>query len=121
MPSCDTEKSPDEFDFGIENKFAITHQYHSSTGELSFLISEINDSRCPEDVICIWQGMAEIKIDILKPEKSSLLINTHNNRIDSVSGYSFELKKVEPYPISTQPINQKDYRIFMLINKLSNK
>ena len=119
LVSCDKETTPDSFDFASENEFETFQEYHSSDGKLIFSITELNDSRCPKDVVCIWQGMAEIKIEITKPVMNSFILNTNNNRKDSIAGYIFELKEVTPDPVSTKKKEQKDYRIILLIKEIS--
>jgi hypothetical protein len=119
--SCKNENLPDSFDFGVENEFSMFSEYHAENGNLSFMISEISDSRCPIDVICVWAGMAEVKIEILKPENATIKVNTLNNQVDSIAGYSFELRQVSPTPVSSQTIENKDYRIILIIEKLKNQ
>lgn len=118
--SCDNEPDYDSFRLGQENHFEIKKEYYSIDNSLRFSITEINDSRCPADVICVWEGKADVKIEVKNPVHGILLLNTHNNRIDSLGNYSFELIDVSPYPISTKTINLEEYNISLNILELIN-
>lgn len=116
--ACNKETSPELFTFGTEKNFQINDEYLSGDNSLKFSISEINDSRCPSDVFCIWQGKADVKIEVLNPAIETLVLNTFDNLKDTVGNYSFELKDVSPYPISTQTIQLEDYNVTLKILEL---
>jgi hypothetical protein len=47
--------------------FAIGECYSfSDYGDLSICLKEINDGRCPCNADCIWEGAAEVKLQITK-------------------------------------------------------
>lgn len=120
--SCEKENIPDSFSLGLENDFKINGEYHSSDNSLKFRITRINDSRCPSDVVCIWAGKADVKIDVESPVTGSFVLSTLNNliynTIDTLGNYSFELIDVSPYPISTETIKLEDYKVTLKIKKL---
>lgn len=116
--SCQKETSPEFFSFGTEKSFHLNDEYLSGDNSLKFSISEINDSRCPSDVVCIWQGKADVKIEVENPIKETIVLNTFDNLKDTVGNYSFELKDVSPYPISTQTIKLEDYDVTLKILEL---
>ncbi len=116
--SCDKEEISGDFDFGVEKSFKIDEAYQSNGHALKFRLTEINDSRCPSDVVCVWEGMVEIKIAINKPVKGAIMLNSYNNPIDTLANYSFELIDVSPYPISTQTTDLEDYAVKLKVKKL---
>lgn len=120
--SCEKENAPDSFPLGIENEFKINDVYHSSDNSLKFSITEINDSRCPSDVECIWAGKADVTIKLESPVSESFVLSTLNNALysskDTVGNYSFQLIDVSPYPVSTQIIKFEDYKVTLKIEKL---
>ena len=89
---------------------------HNKNVELTF--QEIQDSRCPTDVVCVWEGKADVRINVDSPQSGSILLSTYDNLIDTVGGYSFELIDVSPYPISTKTIKLKDYNVALKIVEL---
>ncbi len=116
--SCNEETSSDSFKIGFENEFqyGILNQSHDNSIKLS--ITEINDSRCPSDVVCVWQGEAIVKIEIELPQKGTISLSTYDNLIDTFANYSFELIDVSPYPISTEIIELNDYNVTLKVEEL---
>ena len=119
LVSCDNETVSDSFSLGLENDFKINGEYHSTDNSLNFLVREINDSRCPSDVVCVWQGKADVKIEVKSPVRGSIMLNTYDNLIDTVGNYSFELKDVSPYPVSTMVIKLEEYNVTLKIVELT--
>lgn len=119
LVSCDNEIISDSFSLGLENDFKVNGDYHSTDNSLSFSVTEINDSRCPSDVVCVWQGKADVKIEVKSPVSGLISLNTFDNLIDTVGNYSFELKDVSPYPVSTSVIKLEEYDVTLKIVELT--
>ncbi|HSN48753.1 MAG TPA: hypothetical protein VLR29_08330 [Flavobacterium sp.] len=118
--SCDNEPVPDSFSFGLENDFKINGEYHSVDNSLKFKITEINDSRCPSDVVCIWAGKTDVKIEVESPVTGTIVLSTYDNSVDIVGNFSFKIIDVLPYPISTKTIQLEDYNVTLKIVELTN-
>lgn len=59
------------------------------------------DSRCPEDVECVWEGNAEIEVEVRKGgEAVTLELNTSSGFATRATafGHAFELVELHPYP-----------------------
>jgi hypothetical protein len=117
--SCENEPVPDSFSFGLENEFKINENYHSTDNSLKFKITEINDSRCPSDVICVWAGKADVTIKVENPVDGTITLSTYDNPVDTVGNFSFEIIDVLPYPISTKTIQLEDYNVKLKIVELT--
>ena len=116
--SCNNEELTDNFKTGLEVVFQQGKIYQSDDNSLNFSITEINDSRCPSDVTCIWAGKADVKIEIESPHKGDIILSTYNNLIDTFGIYSFELIDVSPYPVSTETIELEDYLVTLKIEEI---
>ncbi len=117
--SCETENNGDNyFDYGMEMEYRINQEYISDDQNLKFTITDINDTRCPSDVFCIWQGTALVTIEVSSPQVGIITLSTHDNLIDTVGNYSFELKDIGPYPVSTETIELEDYEVSLKVIKL---
>ena len=83
----------------------------------------IQDSRCPSDVTCIWQGQVIIGVDIIKngQQVSTLTLTLIPGRdtlpIQFLDKYSVKLIGVSPYPNSKKPIALKDYIAKIVVSK----
>lgn len=104
--------------FTLESKFKIDQVFHITDNPLQFTIAEINDSRCPSDVVCVWAGQAEVKIIVKSPVQGTIVLNTFNHETDTLGAYVFQLVEVSPYPISTKTIALDEYEVTLKIEKL---
>jgi hypothetical protein len=71
-------------------------------------------------VVCVWEGKADVKIDVTSPVRGSITLSTYNHLTDTIGNYSFELKDVSPYPISTKTIKLEDYNVTLKIVELTD-
>lgn len=77
--------------------------------ELCFL--ELSDSRCPANVVCVWEGVAIAKFSF-KTNTSQHLLTLATKKFPNltstdttVAGYHIQLLDVTPYPGTTpQPV-----------------
>lgn len=73
------------------------------------------DSRCPEDVQCVWEGEVKIRVNLAQNNRdlgnfSAILSSRNKDRaIVSVEGYSLELLEVNPYPKNPGKLDVEDY------------
>lgn len=118
--SCNYENEPEKFSTGFEDKFRIDTEYLLDNNSLKFKIIEVNDSRCPSDVVCVWAGKADVTIKIESPVSETFVLSTLDNKIDTVGNYSFELIDVSPYPVSTKQIKTEEYKVTLNIKDLTN-
>lgn len=72
-----------------------------------------SDSRCPTDVVCVWEGNAEIMISVgpVVGERPTELVvlNTHQPQPVSAGGLRISLVSLAPAPVSTRPT--RNYRV----------
>jgi len=83
-------------------------------------ISLIEDSRCPVDLVCYWEGNAKILFRITKNALGkNFALNTYKEfTTDTVLfGYSISLIKVMPLRHSDSLYSQGDYSADLAISK----
>jgi len=74
-----------------------------------------DDSRCPSDVTCIWQGKSTITVNVVKSGQNLGNFNLTSglgdkNATAQISdGYFLQLTQIEPYPKSGTKIFLSDY------------
>lgn len=104
-------------DFPIGIKVGATESIDS---ELKMTLLTIEDSRCPSDVTCIWQGTVSATIQLEKGDKDlgiyTIPMETIEGYEQTFDGYYIRLTNVEPYPISTMPIEQTDYTLTFFVS-----
>ncbi|AUB36260.1 hypothetical protein COO91_02163 [Nostoc flagelliforme CCNUN1] len=103
-------------------KYGKTAYLPSENIEIKFS-KVIQDSRCPSNVTCIWQGQVIIELDIIKNGKQvstlmlTLIPGSDALPIQFLDKYTVTLKEVSPYPQSEQTIALKDYIVKIVVSK----
>jgi hypothetical protein len=76
--------------------------------------SVLSDSRCPSNVVCVWEGNAEVRfLFTVDSIQTDLVLNTNGgykfNSDTIISGYEIKLLKLSPYPEDPGEILQVEY------------
>jgi hypothetical protein len=97
--------------------------YIESADLLVHFVNVTEDSRCPSDVQCIWAGQVTVVIELRQNSTNTELGNlsltmsgASNPPTSTIEGYKIKLLRVDPYPISTRPLQISDYRVTLLIS-----
>ncbi|HEX6067671.1 MAG TPA: hypothetical protein VFZ05_02615 [Nitrososphaera sp.] len=81
------------------------------------------DSRCPSDVVCIWQGQAmvtvAVEVDGEDMGEQTLIIGANPSPSAAFGQYSVRLVGLEPYPQSSAPTDPEDYVAGFVVSKVS--
>lgn len=96
-------------EFEIDEK--ATYELKLDSKNISIKVSKIEDSRCPEDVVCVWAGEAKVTFDIVIDQKlySSkqlcLLCDQESGTPQEIiiENKTITLVAVNPYPNSENP------------------
>ncbi|MDA1239724.1 MAG: hypothetical protein O2798_02655 [Chloroflexi bacterium] len=83
-------------------------------------IEVLEDSRCPSDVTCIWMGLAVIVVDVTPAGGTSERFEFSLGTDDPTTVTGGALDQVtlglDPYPVSTRPIEPGEYRLTVRID-----
>lgn len=66
---------------------------------VTLLLTRVDDSRCPTDVDCVWEGMIRAEITVTTPDLTTIVLcNACNDggRLASVAGMTFGLVRLSP-------------------------
>jgi hypothetical protein len=113
-----------------EAQARVGHEFKIKAGDLMKIDGEdlkikfknvAQDSRCPEDVNCVWAGNAEVLLELTEGKcTTALTLNTQDsNALDKgkAGHYRFKLVKLDPYPRSDRKIAPGDYVATLLVSK----
>ena len=84
-----------------------------------------SDSRCPSDVVCVWEGdavasfVAEQNCNCDSPAIELKLHTTLQPKSGSAYGFKLELLNVQPYPKTSSPIKQDAYYAWIRLTRES--
>jgi hypothetical protein len=87
------------------------------------VFSEIlEDSRCPADALCVWEGRVSIGIDVKNKEGIQNIILTSADKTTAYfDSYEINLVNVLPYPFSSKTITPEEYYVTVSISKVDEK
>ncbi len=78
-----------------------------------------NDSRCPIDVVCVWQGDATAQIHVTVGRLAWTPFELHTAlepRAVRFQNYTVTLIAVEPAPVSTRPTDPRSYIVTLRVD-----
>ncbi len=81
----------------------------------------VEDSRCPQDVNCVWAGNAKVTIKVTNRRGESKTFDLNTNldaKAIKFDGYEIKLGNVTPYPRSNVRINPSGYTASFTVTKL---
>jgi hypothetical protein len=84
-------------------------------GDIELNFYDIEDSRCPLDVTCVWEGKVTAMIQV-QNQTDKISKNLSPGFTLSFTPYNITLVDVLPHPISTE---KPDYVVILEITKLS--
>lgn len=85
----------------------------------------VEDSRCPEGLMCFWEGTAKIKLLISKGSENRIdTVQTYlPQKIISIGGvnnsYLFWVKKVEPHPKANVKTEKRYYLLTLNVSRFT--
>ncbi len=125
---CEKEESTLDAHFNLDETFTLKfgEEATCSCGNLEVQFSDvIEDSRCPQNVECVWEGQVSVQISILDENNSELQtleLTKHLDDIapatDTLGNYIYFLKEVLPYPLEPMNIEENDYEIELIVTEL---
>ena len=108
-------------DISLSQEFTLKIGEQASIDNASLFVrftDVVEDSRCPIDAQCIWQGNGKISLEIQKPnsEKVTRTVNTTLDPQDVVyDSYEIQFKQLRPEPIAGSEIKPEDYRATLFV------
>ncbi len=107
MPAC--EKACDLYSDGPV-ELACADCVSCDPQDLSLCFdSVLTDSRCPEDMLCLWAGEAIARFSLTIRGEKHLLDLRLGDPGTLVQGYRLSFVDLQPYPKSNLPIEQEEY------------
>ena len=95
----------------IKIEFGQTIQFE----DLELYFYDIEDSRCPLDVTCVWEGKVTVMIKIKNQTHNIEGIFTPGYTISNFTPYEITLVDILPHPITTQ---DSEYVATLSISKM---
>lgn len=116
---CEETTLDQTFTIGKEATFHVNQLYTSADGQYTLLISEISDSRCPEEVVCVWAGEVTLKGEWTDNQNKSTfeLHSEIKNLQKEPDGFTLQIIDAKPYPKFGTESKPQDLVVTLLIEK----
>lgn len=91
-------------------------------GNVIIILENINDSRCPINVTCVWEGNAEVSLRMDMDDVSDeFALNTYGFdpyfSSQTVMGLNVELIELTPYPMEGATYALSDYTVTLQVTE----
>lgn len=90
-------------------------------------VEVLEDSRCPKNMTCVWQGRARVKLIIepeTGPEEEQIVIlgklqqeEETNTVLVSIPNHALELVALSPYPDANTEMDTKSYTLMIQLKE----
>lgn len=117
--SCEEVVTDKTFPIGREFSLRMDELYASSNGQYTIKITNINDSRCPQGVQCVWEGEVILKGEWTdNKDKSTFEVHSVVKGQDKQpEGFIIEIIDVRPYPKFGTDNEPEDLVVTLLISE----
>jgi len=111
LTGCEKIQLGEPYDCRIGTKYLLDNN-------LVFSIDSLRDYRCPKDVVCFWSGDVDLYFNInINLTKIDTLMRLYRNNPIVTGDYMWKVLEVDPLPKAGQTIDQKDYKIKLIVQK----
>ena len=113
----------DRFELGVPftlKEGGIATAKEDKTLEIS-MVEVMEDSRCPVNVNCIWEGEATVRFTLAQgsqpPEEMTLTLRGgyRDLAVGRFSGYSISLLRLDPYPVADAKTEKGAYTAQLVV------
>jgi hypothetical protein len=109
-------------ELGREFELKVGQTARLNTTGLSLTLKAVpEDSRCPIDAVCVWQGNAKVVLDATVGEDGPTTEVTLNTGVPpgeaAVSGLTVRLVSVSPAPRASVQIRPDAYAAVLVVNR----
>ncbi|MDJ0736949.1 MAG: hypothetical protein QNJ47_23250 [Nostocaceae cyanobacterium] len=118
----------------LSNSVIVTldSQFGLKAGQVALIESEKikiqnlqveEDSRCPDEVQCVWAGQVKVKLNVVKNQQDLGEFNlisragAENLAVKTFDGYAIKVIEVAPYPKQNQKPEQSDYIVTLVVSR----
>ena len=89
----------------------------ATVGGARISFTDVDDSRCPKGVACVWAGDAAVR---LESGAESVVLHTNGTvgaATSKLAGATVTLTEVRPEPVASNPAKKTDYEITLRVSQ----
>jgi hypothetical protein len=122
VSGCADTSNRIEVSLGQEFSLSVEQSAYIEGENLEITFEEVvEDSRCPWEVTCVWEGRVSLSVEISQNDVSANIELsqpglTDQSVVATYSGYQFTYR-VEPYPEADKTISMDEYRLLLAVGR----
>lgn len=119
LMGCGTTE-PSEVPVGQAFDLAVSKTQAVNGGLRVTFLRVSDDSRCPTDVVCVWAGDAALQVRVEASRSEPITGVLHTSKPDEpilAAGFELRVRGLRPAPVSTRPIDPKDYVATLVVTE----
>lgn len=100
--------------------FRLRFGEQADAGDLTVAFESVEDSRCPTEVECVWEGDGVVGLRVTgSGEAVDVTLHTHPDSaaVARVAGHDIRLVDLDPDPVDGSPIPRSDYVATLRIDR----
>lgn len=107
----------------LDARLSVAYGQTASLGDPRITVrfdSVVEDSRCPADAMCVWEGRAVVRLVVSEEGKDTrvdLGSSPASARLATAGSVSVEWVQLEPYPYAGQPADPGAYKVTVHITR----
>ena len=108
----------------LDASFSLSPPQQARAEELQLKVSQIDDSRCPKEVQCIWEGDVSVWLIVTQAGTTEEIVLTlHNPSLDGknvaeVGAYQIALEWVSMPPSHAANWKLEDYELRLMVRAI---
>jgi len=99
----------------VDIRYGESITLRGTTLEIGFQ-AVLADSRCPSDVVCVWEGEGKVELGLTFGDGPTMPVALLEHATVTHGGYTITLVRLDPYPISTRPHVPEDYVVHLRVS-----
>lgn len=110
-----------EQQYGEEFRLPVGNRALVSNDALIRFVEVVGESRCPTGAVCVWEGDAEVLLELkrtgFEPKRFTLHTNESMTNDTVVDGVSVRMLRLDPYPVVGEKSDPKAYVATLLLDR----
>ena len=109
-----------DIEASLDTPFELAVGQVAGVGDLKIEFWNVTeDSRCPTDVQCVWEGRVKIELRLSGADKTETVQLSPISGEDTAQygGLQIRLLEVNPAPVSTEELETSDYRVQIVVSE----
>lgn len=119
----DQTPAPEDARIELNTAFSLRPPQKAHNDAVAVAVLQVQDSRCPQDVVCVWQGEVAVRLQVQTPQDRQEVVlslrqpDAEGRNEAVVGGYRIMLEAVSMPPSHKAQWKTEDYEVRLRISQ----